>query len=59
MKEMPVCIDKRKCFAKRNGKCVCLIYSYEESGECPFCKPAREVTKGKYYAIKRDYAKLA
>lgn len=38
----------RKCFANKDGACTLLKTNYPE-GECPFCKPERYVTDGKYY----------
>lgn len=45
------CADHRPCFARHtNGLCEILEKSYlNESKPCPFCKPKREYTKGKYY----------
>ena len=51
-----VCNDRRKCFAKtsRGGyfyTCSLLMENYDD-GKCPFCKPERNVTKGKRYAFR-------
>lgn len=55
----PYCPDSRPCFARifkegsDIGKCTVLQSVngkfYKEDGECPFCKPKREVTNGKFY----------
>jgi hypothetical protein len=57
------CNDNRPCFGKgRNlaGDVVCrvLCETYAD-GECPFCKPESDVTKGKKYPYKGalEYAK--
>ena len=50
------CIDKRKCFAKsRTGGCGILSRTYKKNGECPFCKPKREITRGKMYPYSLAY----
>ena len=40
--EYPACRDSRRCFAKarRKGVNICriLLSSFEEDGQCPFCK---------------------
>lgn len=69
MRHMMVCKDKRPCFArvkkgKRKYECGILVYSSKDCkytdeyriGECPFCKPRMEVTKGKEYPL-CDYDK--
>lgn len=52
----PICIDTRECFAKmRTGdryRCDCLTRSYDVDGDCPFCKPEKEITNGKRYPRK-------
>ena len=42
------CNDKRKCFARFEGRCMVLNEVYKP-GTCPFCKADREITKGEYY----------
>lgn len=37
----PHCDDKRKCFARINGRCLVLTSAYED-GESPFCKEEKE-----------------
>lgn len=55
----PVCKDKRICFAQEDvffkTKCSILRESYDD-GKCPFCKPDKEVTKGKKYPRNPGYA---
>ena len=50
------CNDRRKCFAKNSrggGVYMCsLLHETYDDGKCPFCKPERNVTKGKRYAFK-------
>lgn len=49
----PHCEDKRKCFARINGRCLVLVSTYED-GECPFCKPAKDAkVKYKAKAVRR------
>lgn len=50
------CPDTRDCFAKLGGECVVLQRDsnhskifYTKDGECPFCKPNRDITNGKVY----------
>jgi len=50
------CPDSRECFAKLGDECVVLQRDanrrkifYTEDGECPFCKPDRDITNGKVY----------
>ena len=61
MNSTRVCNDARKCFAKRNtlekDKSICSILSSSYDDEvCPFCKPDREVTKGKRYPLDKRYS---
>ena len=49
------CDDKRPCFARRD-KC-CTILSGRPKGLCRFCKPERDVTKGKKYDIPKEVLK--
>lgn len=49
------CRDKRPCFGRRGEYCQCLIKTYDRDGDCPFCKPEREVTDGKVYPIDIHY----
>lgn len=65
MRHMLICKDSRPCFAKvkkrgsRECECAILTYNTKEytykneykAGECPFCKPKAEVTKGKTYPM--------
>lgn len=44
------CNDTRKCFAKVFGGCMVLDTTYPEGKQCPFCKPTRNITKGKKYS---------
>ena len=53
MKEIK-CADKRKCFAREDGKCNILNSGYE-AGYCPFCKAKRNVTAGVKYQDKSRY----
>lgn len=47
------CRDPRACFARKDGCCTVLRETYEhEKRACPFCKPERDVTKGKRYEHK-------
>lgn len=50
------CPDSRECFAKKEGKCIVLQRDfnrrkqfYTKDGECPFCKPNRDISFGKKY----------
>lgn len=47
------CNDTRTCFAKfryPDGRVTCrLLTETYPNGECPFCKPDREVTNGIVY----------
>lgn len=42
-----ICTVKGKCFAREAGYCTILIQGALE--KCSFCKPERDVTKGKRY----------
>ena len=58
----PTCHDSRECFAAmpcQGGfrKCRILTNSYEEDGDCPFCKPDVEVTNGQRYPYDTKYGK--
>ena len=61
----PKCNDSRRCFAKqieyvnekKVTKCSVLCSSYKLDGECAFCKPDAEVTKGKYYPNNKNYGR--
>lgn len=51
-----ICPDSRECFAKKEGKCIVLQRDfnrrkqfYTKDGECPFCKPDRDISFGKKY----------
>jgi hypothetical protein len=51
-----ICPDSRECFAKKNGRCIVLQRDsnrnkgfYSKDGECPFCKPHRDITNGEVY----------
>ena len=51
------CVDSRPCFGKSTyhpGKCTVLVQGYDHDGECPFCKPKREWTKGKRYPHRNE-----
>jgi len=40
--------------------CNCLnAHAKYKDGECPFCKPEREVTNGKIYPYNKNYGRLA
>lgn len=65
-----LCRDSRPCFAKalfpsttfKTGfmaKCRLLKTSYRDDGECPFCKPRREVTRGVVYPYDYNYTSSA
>ena len=46
------CCDSRDCFAKdteHENKCIALRTTYKKDGQCPFCKPRMDETKGKIY----------
>lgn len=50
------CEQKGKCFAKtERGYCLILKGEGYEQGKCPFQKPERGVTKGKYFPINENY----
>ncbi len=38
LKRSPICNDSRKCFARNYRECRILYATYDEDGECPFCK---------------------
>ena len=50
-----LCKDSRECFAKEQttDKMLCRVLrdTHYEDGECPFCKPVCNVTKGKEYGV--------
>ena len=50
--KLPICKDKRTCgmSATIDGikKCACLHTTYPD-GKCPFCKPDKAYTNGKWY----------
>jgi hypothetical protein len=53
------CTDmSRPCFARKHDYlvdeiiCGCLTHPTYEEGDCPFCKPKREWTKGRHYPYK-------
>lgn len=50
------CHDPRPCFARINGGCALIGYDKPmyKDGECPFCKPDREVTNGVYYPTRTE-----
>lgn len=56
------CRDTRPCFAREvnpEGRVVCMILSntyLNESRDCPFCKPEREVTGGMQYPYNANYS---
>ena len=54
----PVCEDTRECFgAMVHGGmrfCRALSSTYAEDGQCPFCKPDRDITNGKQYLYNPD-----
>lgn len=37
-KKCSICHDSRKCFARNGIACNILYHTYDEDGECPFCK---------------------
>ena len=37
-KRCSICRDSRKCFARNGIGCTILAITYDEDGECPFCK---------------------
>ena len=59
----PDCIDSRPCFAiqyRRGGFRVCGILmdkAYDYDGECPFCKPVRELTGDEEYPFNSNYGR--
>ena len=53
----PRCIDRRDCFARVGIKCSILQETYKNSGDCPFCKPLREVSHGRIWPWNEDYGK--
>ena len=54
----PVCEDTRKCFGAmfHGGMRFCRVLgsAYKAGGECPFCKPERDITNGKQYLYNVD-----
>ncbi len=51
------CNDRRRCFGRGEyGGCLILKKTYK-NGECTFCKPEREWTKGKYFPVDPNYEK--
>ena len=57
-----VCNDNRTCFARYRayggtGPLICTVLTdaYPVVGQCPFCKPEREITKGKHYPYNPEY----
>lgn len=58
----PICVDIRPCFAKNKLTHKCGILEPNKDGlsgyvdgECPFCKPKREVTNGIEYPFDPYY----
>jgi len=52
------CRDSRECFGRLPDKtCRALTGTYEQDGQCPFCKPDREVTDGVRYPYDIRYGK--
>lgn len=49
------CKETEKCFARRNGICTLLDTPFPEGRSCTFCKPRREITKGKTYPFDSRY----
>lgn len=47
------CYDNRRCFAKNGMYCTILNKGYKDK-PCPFCKPKRDVTDGKFYPVKEN-----
>lgn len=53
------CQDTRLCFARGDfGGCYILTDPYKHDRECPFCKPNRAWTKGKYYPVDKRYGSV-
>ena len=52
MPSTPICKDTRPCFGRLGGRCGILTKAIPN---CPFCKPYREITKGKMYLINEEY----
>lgn len=50
--KLPICNDKRTCGMATHidgvKKCACLHTTYPD-GKCPFCKPDKAYTNGKWY----------
>ena len=64
----PKCRDSRPCFAKEkslqrnyhgdyDNMCNVLTRSTYPDGECPFCKPKRDVTNGTAYPFSENYGR--
>lgn len=46
----PKCRDTRECFARNKfNDCTILKQTSSRNGACTFCKPDKEVTKGRRY----------
>lgn len=52
----PKCRDSRKCFAKNQFNDCTILKEVARDGECRFCKPYKEVTKGRTYPHNKQYS---
>ena len=48
------CNDSRPCFAKTSKGCSILRETYKD-GECPFCKPHADYTRGVRHEYDHNY----
>ena len=55
---LKVCNDPGRCFAKVNGKCIILKYTYPEGVECPFRKEKKEGRKNGVSKRKKTRGKV-
>lgn len=52
------CRDTRECFARNSvSECTILLKAPCNDGECRFCKPDKEVTKGRRYPLDKSHMK--
>lgn len=53
-----ICREQGECFARLGRKCT-ILNSAQGYGRdtCPFRKPEREVTNGRFYPYNPDYTK--
>ena len=53
-KPNPECFSIGKCFARKNGHCTILSEEINNK-DCPFLKPMRLYSNGKYYPFNHEY----